>query len=259
MPSNYAHYRFGCAMLAQMPPDIRRTANRFRQLYDMGLHGPDLFLYYNPLFKTPVGNQSRRWHKVTGEEFFTRACRFLRLERNEAGLAYLYGLLGHYCLDRQCHPYIRRNTGSIAHTRLETEFDRFLLEADGRTPPWAWDLSPHMRLTPGESETVAKFYPGTTAAQIRACVRNMAFITKTLASPIGPGRELLQKTADLAGKNVAGAIMERQPDPRCTPLLEQLLTLYNSACEIYPRLLTQLHAHMTHGAAFDEAFASDFG
>lgn len=259
MPSNYAHYRFGCAQLAEMPADIRRTVNRFRQLYDMGLHGPDLFLYYNPLVKTPVGNLGKRYHGQTGSDFFTRACRFLRLERNEAGLAYLYGLLCHYCLDSQCHPFIKDNTGEVSHTRLETEFDRYLLEKDGKIPAWAQDLSPHMRLTPGECETVAKFYPGASAAQVKACVRNMALITKALASPAGPGRELVSKGASLAGAAAAGVVMTRERDPRCDALLAPLQTLYDAAQARFPGMLAQLSAHMTHGAPFGEDFASDFG
>lgn len=259
MPTNYAHYRFGCAMLAQMPADIRRTATRFRQLYDMGLHGPDLFLYYNPLLKTLVGSLSKRYHTQSGSSFFTRACRFLRLERNEAGLAYLYGLLCHYCLDSTLHPFVHDNTGEITHTGLETEFDRYLLEKDGKTPAWTYDLSPHIQLTPGESETVAKFYPGATPAQIRTCVRNMAMVTKALASPFGPGRSVIQKGAALAGPNAVGVIMQPQADARCAALMEPMQTLYDAACDRFPPMLEELTAHMTHGAAFSDEFLSDFG
>lgn len=49
MPANYAHYRFGKQLLSGMCPNDRRSIQRFRRLYDMGLHGPDIFFYYNPL------------------------------------------------------------------------------------------------------------------------------------------------------------------------------------------------------------------
>ena len=56
MPSAYAHYRFGAQLLKRMPPDFCRTAQRFRQLYGVGLHGPDIFFDYSPLMKTSVGS-----------------------------------------------------------------------------------------------------------------------------------------------------------------------------------------------------------
>lgn len=104
MPSTYAHYRFGVAMLSTMPADIQRTVKRFRRLYDVGLHGPDLLFFQNPLLRT--GNFGRRFHQQTGEAFFSRVCRSLRLEPSEAAFAYLYGVLTHYCLDSICHQYV---------------------------------------------------------------------------------------------------------------------------------------------------------
>ena len=45
MPSSYAHYRFGKQILAQMPADVKRSIQRFRRMFDMGLQGPDIFFY----------------------------------------------------------------------------------------------------------------------------------------------------------------------------------------------------------------------
>ncbi len=44
MPSTYAHYRMGAALLPMLPADVRRVIQRFRRLFDVGLHGPDIFL-----------------------------------------------------------------------------------------------------------------------------------------------------------------------------------------------------------------------
>ena len=127
MPSTYAHYRFGIQMLPQMPADVRRTIQRFRQLFEMGLHGPDIFFYNSPLIKTNVGFWGAKFHEQTGEDFFTRVCRNLRLEPSEAAAAYLYGVLCHYCLDAHCHPYVHKTAekGEVTHAQLETEFERY--------------------------------------------------------------------------------------------------------------------------------------
>ena len=79
MPAVYAHYRFGSQMLSTMPGDIRRSVKRFRRLYDVGLHGPDLFFYYRPMLTTRIQKLGARFHEQTGREFFSRVCRNLRL------------------------------------------------------------------------------------------------------------------------------------------------------------------------------------
>ncbi len=94
-------------MLQNMPADIRRTVNRFRRLYDVGLHGPDPFFYYNPIMHTKVGDLGHKTHKLSGREFFERVCRSIRLEPSEAAEAYLYGVLCHYCLYSVGHPFIK--------------------------------------------------------------------------------------------------------------------------------------------------------
>lgn len=48
MPANYAHYRFGVKAIPLLPAEMQRTVRRFRRLYDMGLHGPDLFFSISP-------------------------------------------------------------------------------------------------------------------------------------------------------------------------------------------------------------------
>ena len=57
MPTTYAHYRFGCDVLAAMPTDLREIVEKHRQLFDFGVHGPDLLFYdkpFPPLGSTPL-------------------------------------------------------------------------------------------------------------------------------------------------------------------------------------------------------------
>lgn len=261
MPSHYAHYRFGFQAIPTLPADARRTIRRFRQLYDVGLHGPDLFFYYNPLAKTPIGNLGTKFHDQTGAEFFTRAARSLRLSPSEAALAYLYGVLGHYALDSVCHPFVNAQhaAGVVDHVELETEFDRFLLTTDGKIPPQSQDLSLHMRLTPGEQETVAAFYRPAKAGHIRRCVRNMAFFTKLLATPDGAGRKTMEQGIRKAAPGLAGVLMTEAPNPRCCQMDDLLLERYNQALANYPRLIEQLQANLARGQEFGPEFDPTFG
>ena len=261
MPSAYAHYRFGVQLLKRMPPDICRTAQRFRQLYDAGLHGPDIFFYYNPLMKNNIGKLGSKLHHQSGQEFFTRVCKRFRLEPSEAGYAYLYGLLTHYCLDSVCHPFVNATAseGKIGHVELETEFDRYLLTLDGKIPPSTYDISRHMKLTRGECVAVSRFYPSVSPSVIQRSVGHMALATRCLAMPKGLPRNAMEKAVRKFGGKYAQFLMTDEPNPVCSPLNRKLEALYNEALERYPRLCDQLTAHLTHNVPLGMDFAPEFG
>ena len=261
MPSVYAHYRFGTQRLPEMPGDARRTIQRFRQLFDMGLHGPDIFFYSNPILRSGANFLGVKYHEQTGEEFFTRVCRSLRLMPSEAASAYLYGVLCHYCLDTVCHPYVLEVAakGEVTHAQLETEFERLLRERDGKKPACSYDMSAHIQLTPGECETVARFYPPASANQIKDSVKSMARFTKLFATPEGVGRTVVEKGIRTAGKSYIGMFMTEKPLPLCAPYLPDLDKCYEKAVALFPEMLSQLQAHMTYSAPFGEEFKGAFG
>lgn len=260
MPATYAHYRFGSQMLQTMPADIRRTAKRFRRMYDVGLHGPDLFFYYQPAMPSKIRVLGHKFHVQTGREFFSRVCRNLRMEPSEGSKAYLYGLLCHYTLDKCCHPLVENwsRDGSISHTRIETEFDRHLLECDGKGNPAKVDLSGHLTLTPEECRLVSRFYPGAESGHIRVSVKSMALIRKLLASQ-GKPAALIAQTFGLASREFADMRHFPLPDPRCEVFNRELMRQYQQAGEKFPKMLIQLGAHLTYNAPLGEEFNLIFG
>jgi hypothetical protein len=256
MPSVYAHYRFGAQLLSQLPPPIQRNISRFRQLYDVGLQGPDI-LYFLPGGKK-FGD---KFHQQSGKVFFEHVCRFVRLHPTEATRAYLYGVLAHYALDSLSHPFIHRMAaqGKATHTQIETEFDRFLLDLDGKKPPYLQDLSGHIRLTPGECETVSGFYHQVSAGSIKKSVDNMATATRLLIIPQSRRRELVGKLLQIAGPQVSGRLMTVRPNRSCSNLDPSLLRLYEMAMDRYPVLLEQVRSHLRHNAPLGTDFSVPFG
>ena len=261
MPSVYAHYRFGAALLPGMPADARRTVQRFRRLFDLGLHGPDIFYFHTFPLNTATRYLGVKFHEQTGQEFFQRVCRAVRLERSEAALAYLYGVLCHYCLDSVMHPFVKEQAkaGSATHLEIEGEFERYLLEKDGKVPPCAQDLSNHLKITPGECETVAKFYSPASPRNIKDSVNGMAFIVKLLSAPEGAKRTVIQKGMGVVAREFTGLMIPAEPNPSCAHLDESLLELYEQAAAQFPEMLSQFQAHMTYTAPFGPEFEPIFG
>ena len=123
MPSTYAHRRFGADVLALLPDGLRATPEQHRELYDIGLHGPDLMFYYKALQTNPVNRLGNAMHEEKGEVFFTRARTVVENATDKsAALAYALGFVCHFALDSTCHPYVEayvRESG-VGHCEIET-------------------------------------------------------------------------------------------------------------------------------------------
>lgn len=254
LSASFAHYRFGKALLPLLPPQAAQDVKRFRRLYDMGLHGPDIFFYHNPIMTTQAGSLGKKFHRMSGADFFRHGC---AIARTEAHRAYLYGLLAHYCLDSQIHPYVHEcvAAGKVRHVEMEVEFDRFLMEADGILSPHTYDQTGHMKLTRGECATVAEFY-GTSASAVRRSVGNFSIASKLLTLK---WRNAMKKVLSVTPEAVADQQMYECPNPRCVTLNPGQQERYDRALKRYPMLLEQLLQHMETGIPLGEDFLPDFG
>lgn len=259
MPFHYAYYRFGSQVLTALPPRLQRSVRRFRQLYDMGLHGPELFRYAPPLRAAAAANVLKKYRGQTGKAFFERVGRMIRLHPTEGAVAYLYGLLAYYALHSLTAPYLSRQAeAGQARSAIGAEFDRYLLELDGKGPAHLYDRSTHIRLTPGECGTVSAFYPPATSGLVESCTKTMAERIRSLTLPQGLRRDLLEKALKAAGPEPAGMLMPlrgvaagREWDPA-------LLRLSELAAARYAVLADQMHAYLHRGTPLGTDFSAEF-
>ena len=258
MPSSYAHHRFGQQTFDLLPPELQKTVRRFPQLYTVGLHGPDLFFYYNPFADTALGRLGPEYHRRSGRDYFSQVCAQYRQNPTEGALSYLLGLLAHYCLDAHVHPLVheKTDTGPLGHVELEVEFDRYLMVLDGISSPETEDFSPWFRLTRGECLTVSAFYPPATAASIHTAARNTRLVTRLLAMK---NRKLLNRGISLFGETIRQQMILSPANHKCLHLNCDLLDLYGQALEDFPVLLAQLRENLDHGTPLGEEFAPKFG
>ena len=260
MPSAYAHYRFGTHMIPRMPADIRGPVLRHRALFDMGLHGPDFLFFHSFFKKTPLYQLGSIYHQKSGKDFFSAACAHAKQQTTEEAIAYLHGLLGHYCLDSGCHPFVYDMTDDtgLEHSELETEFDRHLMHLDGIKKPHETNICHALRLDREEYGTVAGFYPEISTKDAAACIRSMWLSQKLLTIPSPLGHGIVVTFTWVAGGNTSGKVMTVGPNPKCSHLVEKLRVLYDRALDRYPLLLEQMNHHMAYGAPFGDDFKANF-
>lgn len=255
MPSCYAHYRFGAQALPMLPESARKRIEGNRKLFDLGLQGPDFFFFYRLGKDTPVKELGHKLHFQKGTEFFGQICRE-RKNPTDAELAYLYGLMGHYCLDSVCHPLVNRMAkgDSLLHNRMESEFERYLMNLDGISRPHFRDRGRFLPCTRACCRVAARFYSDATAGQIQEALWSMRVILGLLM--VHPGAKWVLKW--MGGAN-PGLLMEDRPVAEYADSNEALGQLFEEAVARYPQYITQLQEHIAFGKPFGEELEGIFG
>ncbi len=73
MPASYAHYRFGREVTGCLPFVYRKTIESHQDLYNIGLHGPDILFYYRPISSNEINQTGYALHDKPASEFFGQA------------------------------------------------------------------------------------------------------------------------------------------------------------------------------------------
>lgn len=259
MPGHYAHYRFAASQLQHMDGETRKTVNRFRQLYDVGAQGPDPLFCSNPFLKRKKFALGHQIHMEPGRLFFERAGRIYRAQPTEGAYAYLLGCLTHFCLDSSCHPFVNAvdAAGEGKHIALETEFNRFLMELDGKNDPHTYNPGKYLTLSAGGCETAAAFYKGMTPRAFAQCVGGMKLFHGLFAAPEGLPRNVVAGVTKAIGHG--GFVMTKGPDPEHCAFNQPMLELYEQALQRFPGMLAQLQGHLRTGAPLGEEFNAIYG
>lgn len=263
MPSTYAHYRLGRDVLERLPDDLGGMAERHRELYDIGLHGPDILFYYDALHRNPVSQVGFSMHGFPARDFFGPAREALAgAEDREAGEAYLMGFVCHFALDSTCHPYIEDviQTEGIAHTKIEGEFDRMLLAEDGKDPV-RQSLVTHIRPTDANARVISGFFPTVTADQVRKALEDMIHYNGLLICPGRLKRWLVVRALKKSGNydDMIGLVLNSEGDPACERSNARLKELYGDSVTLSVELIRDLHSYLSGDsealcARFDRTF-----
>lgn len=240
MPTTYTHYRFGQQVLSQLPPALQARMDPYHDLFNLGLHGPDILFYYHPLTDNPVNRIGHSMHRQAGRTVFRR---FLALDDNSDGaFAYLAGFLCHFALDSCCHGLVTQmESQGLSHTLQETQLDRAFLLEDG-LDPIRQNLTAHIHPSAQDIRTIARFFPQATEKQIAQSLNGMQFYHRLLSARNRPKRTLLRVGCDLIGarETFGYMVMQEGEISACRPTVEKLRALYNQSVPLAASLIAAL-------------------
>lgn len=137
MPTTYAHWRFGDKCIRMLPDDLQNIILNNRAIFGYGVHGPDIFFYYNCLKHNEVNRYGSAMHDIPYKDTLAQIKEnFKKTENKDMALSYLLGFTCHFTLDSYCHGFIEKvdETMPYSHGKIESQFDRYLLIKDGFNP-----------------------------------------------------------------------------------------------------------------------------
>ena len=260
MPAAYAHYRFGGDCLQVLPEEIRSACLAYRDVFDFGVHGPDIFFYYHPFGKNPVNRFGSELHHHTGGEFFRRCAPVYRAgEDRDAMTAYLFGFLAHFALDSACHAYINgMDRPGLSHNHMEAQYEAFLMRKDGKDPDRV-NRNALLRPSRRTAEIIARFFEFSTE-QVLSSIRSQRRVMGILYSPTGVKRALTR--ALCRGLKIPGHLEDLftggKEDPACSGVCGRLEEFYAQALAIYPELARNLMGILAGTEEAEAYFDYDF-
>ena len=165
MPAFYAHYKFGQMVKNKLPAKYQRLLEDYQDLYEIGLHGPDILFFYHPIIRHPITQIGVVIHHETGRVFFEHALTQMHRSAAEgdkmqkALWAYALGVVCHFALDASCHTYINHfeKTRRISHHEIEKEFEKYLMKKDG-LDPFNWNFRQALSTNFRWAKPIALFY-----------------------------------------------------------------------------------------------------
>lgn len=255
MPTTFAHDLFGKKVYKKLPEAMRRLVKEHKELYRIGLHGPDILFYYG-FGKNRVNQYGVRLHKEKAAPFFEKGAALAG--KDDALLAYLLGFVCHFTLDSVCHPYINGVAAKdVSHGEIEKELDRRLMTLEGLNPYRYYPAVCCIRPSGENARVIQKVFPGVAAWQVKSALRNMIFVTNTMVyDDNGRKQKVILPLLKLLGQydRVGGSYMKAACDPRCHPHLEELERLFSQAAEEAPRLMESFWRAAREGEALPERF-----
>lgn len=247
MPATYAHYIFGKAVQKEVAKEIRKIICEHKEVYLIGLHGPDILFYYKPLKKNPISGIGYRMHDEVAAGFFKygrEVIRKLEGQEKEQAIAYMLGFVCHFMLDSECHGYIGEKTKSsgITHAEIESEFDRALLVKAGKNPIREC-LVKHIVPSEKNAVCIARFFKGVTAKETREAIRSFKTYNNLLRAPGKLKRNTVFTALKLSGnyENMKGMVINYEANPHCKGSCLALTLKLQNAIEPTARLIEEYY------------------
>ena len=261
MPTTYTHWRFGDKCIKTLPEDLQEIINNNREIFDFGVHGPDIFFYYNSLKYNDINQYGHDLHEIFFKDTLEKMKPLYKAcDDKEAALSYLLGFCAHFTLDSYCHGYIDMvaESGLVSHGKIESQLDRYFLIKDGYDPnkqSVTFSLKPSKKL----GHVIGQLFPEQGEKVCTKTIKDQLFYLNMLRDDSKLKRALLMKVMDIANvKSFKELLLTDKNDPRCKATNERLNKYFKVANRHYPILATNLVKYLNDEEELDPYYCNHF-
>ncbi len=261
MPAIYAHYCFGQQCLATLPVELKEICEKHIDIYNFGVHGPDIFFYSYNFYDLSINKFGSKLHRVTGREFFTQCSDAFKQSTpyHDAMVAYMCGFLTHFTLDSHCHGYINDLTakGPLSHNYIEAQYEAHLLRANGN--PTKVDRSFSLIPSKEKAQAISQFFTYSGSVMYRVINGQKLFI-HLLYSPRGIKKWILRFILKLLKNpgHLGDLFVDKKELPLCRESNQTIDELKAKALLDYPEIVSSFWNFVNEGSTLSPLFCYDF-
>lgn len=262
MPTTYAHWRFGDKCISTLPEQLQILIQNNRDIFNYGVHGPDIFFYYKCTKHNEVNQFGSDLHDIPFKETLKDIKDRYKhdVTNKDAALAYLLGFTCHFALDSYCHGYIDRKAEvcPVTHGKIESQYDRHLLIKDGYNPvkkSVTFSLKPNKEM----AKTIGQLFNQMGEEIVYKSLKDQKFYLNVIKDNSDLKRNILIKgLTKMNAKAFIELLITKENDPECADAMLRLDKYFDKAIEHYPILALSLYNYLEKGKRLDPYFANHF-
>lgn len=261
MPAGYTHLDFGKQVLKTLEPEVQEMIKKYIDFYDIGVHGPDILFYHQPLKDNDVKNLGYRMHRELSYDFFVRSKKIIKESpHKEASLVYILGFITHFTLDSECHGYVGEveKNKNLTHSEIESEFDRELLIVNG-LDPLTTSLTSHVHPSHKVDKIIAPFFR-LQPQDIDKSLKGMLTYLGFLLAPGKVKRTFILLVMRVAGiyQGYKGLMINYEKNLICEDDIQELISRKDNAVIIAKSLIDDYLKHLDD-QELSERFRRNYG
>ena len=262
MPTTYAHWRFGDKCIETLPDNLQTIIKNNRAIFDYGVHGPDIFFYYNCLKHNKINEMGEKMHNTSFKDILAEfKLNYLKNKNdNEAKLAYILGFTCHFTLDSYCHGYIeiKDEKASVSHNKIESQFDRYLMIKDGLNPVLnsrTFSLKPDKKM----AKDISELFDNVSKEDVYKTLRDQKKYLFILHDWNKVKRFILSRGMDAVGaKAFKDLLITNKDEKACIDSNLRLDKYFDMAVKHYPILAKNVYEYLEENIKLPEYFNHNF-
>lgn len=261
MPATYTHGEYGKMVLERLDEKTSALIQKYRSLYDIGLSGPDILFFYQPLKSNPIKKIGYDMHDLPARDFFMKARTWISESENpEAALVYILGFINHFVLDSECHPLVNQAEKElgVSHSEIESELDGLLMRENGldhvRT-----SVCEHIQAKREDARIIAPFFE-VSEDQIMEALKTLKLFLNLFVAPSELKRKFIFYVMKKTGMydHYHGLVFNREPNPKTILLCNELRKHMDIAVEASAALIAEYQRTLETGEALDKRYDRNF-